>query len=168
VWLRDNQRQQTLYYAHLDRHAVSAGEAVQTGDTLGYVGNTGNARSTRPHLHFGIYRRGDGPIDPYPFVRLVTAEPSAIAADTSKLGLLGTLGQKAALLITPSATGDTVRRLDRNVTLQIVGAAGRWYRVQLDDGVAGYVAARSVGQPRRPTQANADAAAANASSQGAR
>jgi murein DD-endopeptidase MepM/ murein hydrolase activator NlpD len=168
VWLRDNRRQQTLYYAHLDRHAVSAGEAVQTGDTLGYVGNTGNARSTRPHLHFGIYRRGDGPIDPYPFVRLVTAEPSAIAADTSKLGLLGTLGQKAALLITPSATGDTVRRLDRNVTLQIVGAAGRWYRVQLDDGVAGYVAARSVGQPRRPTQANAGAAAANASSQGAR
>jgi len=37
-------------------------------DVVGYVGNTGNARSTPPHLHFGIYRRGEGPIDPLPFV----------------------------------------------------------------------------------------------------
>ncbi len=32
------------------------------------MGNTGNARGTPPHLHFGIYARRDGPIDPLPFV----------------------------------------------------------------------------------------------------
>lgn len=158
VWLRDDRRGQTLYYAHLDRHAVSTGQQVRIGDTLGFVGNTGNARTTRPHLHFGIYRRGDGPVDPYPFVRLVTAQPAALAADTSKLGTSGiTTAQRTALLITPGDVGDTVRRLPRNTTVQIVGAVGRWFRVQLEDGVAGYVTARSVGQPRRPTaRANAD------------
>jgi murein DD-endopeptidase MepM/ murein hydrolase activator NlpD len=150
VWLRDSERSQTMYYAHLDRHYVSEGQTVRIGDTLGFVGNTGNARTTRPHLHFGIYRRGDGPIDPFPFVRLVTEQPATIAADTSRLGALGvTTGQRTALLIEPSTRGDTVRSLDRNMTVQILGAAGRWYRVQLDDGVAGYIPARSVAQARR-------------------
>ena len=152
VWLRDERRPQTLYYAHLDRHAVHEGQRVRIGDTLGFVGNTGNARSTRPHLHFGIYRRGEGPVDPYPFVRLITAQPAALAADTSRLGALGvTSGQQAVLLIAPGS-GDTLRRLTRNTSLQIVGATGRWYRVQLDDGVAGYVPAREVKRAPRPAE----------------
>ena len=57
VWLSDSDRGQTLYYAHLDRHNVLEGQNVNVGDTLGFVGNTGNARTTPPHLHFGIYRR---------------------------------------------------------------------------------------------------------------
>jgi peptidoglycan LD-endopeptidase LytH len=68
VWLWDPRRGHSQYYAHLERQAVSAGQAVQPGDVLGYVGNTGNARTTAPHLHFGIYARGEGPIDPLPFV----------------------------------------------------------------------------------------------------
>ncbi len=152
VWLRDERRPQTLYYAHLDRHAVHEGQRVRIGDTLGFVGNTGNARTTRPHLHFGIYRRGEGPVDPYPFVRLITAQPAALAADTSRLGALGvTSGQRTVLLIAPGS-GDTVRRLTRNTSLQIVGATGRWYRVQLNDGVAGYVAAREIRRAERPAE----------------
>lgn len=163
VWLRDERRGQTLYYAHLDSHAVRAGERVRTGDTLGFVGNTGNARTTRPHLHFGIYRRGDGPIDPFPFVRMVTAQPAAVVADTAKLGALGvTLARATALLIAPSTSGDTVRRLDRNTPVQIVGAAGRWYRVQLEDGLAGYVPARTVGETRRTRVAVVDDAPGDA------
>jgi murein DD-endopeptidase MepM/ murein hydrolase activator NlpD len=149
VWLRDERRPQTLYYAHLDRHAVHEGQRVRIGDTLGFVGNTGNARTTRPHLHFGIYRRGEGPVDPYPFVRLITAKPAVLAADTSRLGASGlTSSQRTPLLIAPGS-GDTVRRLTRNTSLQIVGATGRWYRVQLDDGVAGYVAAREIRRAER-------------------
>src|SRR5690606_6321435 len=56
VWLRDEARGQNLYYAHLDSQLVAGGERVRVGDTLGLVGNTGNARTTPPHLHFGIYR----------------------------------------------------------------------------------------------------------------
>jgi len=42
------------YYAHLDRvrSDLQVGAWVREGETLGYVGNTGNARTTPPHLHF--------------------------------------------------------------------------------------------------------------------
>jgi murein DD-endopeptidase MepM/ murein hydrolase activator NlpD len=68
VWLWDSRRGQTLYYAHLDAHAVARGDRVKKGHVLGFVGNTGNARTTAPHLHFGIYRRGRGAIDPLHYV----------------------------------------------------------------------------------------------------
>lgn len=69
VWLWDSRRRVSQYYAHLERQAVSSGQAVQAGDVIGYVGNSGNARGTSPHLHFGLYTRGEGPIDPLPFVQ---------------------------------------------------------------------------------------------------
>lgn len=56
----------TYYYAHLDRWAVGPLTLVRPGDVVGYVGNTGNAVGTAPHLHFGVYERGA--IDPWPFV----------------------------------------------------------------------------------------------------
>jgi|SRR5688572_21286237 len=68
VWLWSPSRSITLYYAHLDRQAVSPGARVRAGDVVGYVGNTGNARSTSPHLHFGIYARAEGAVDPAPFI----------------------------------------------------------------------------------------------------
>jgi len=56
------------YYAHLDRfaHGLRVGDHVERGDLIGYVGNTGNARTTPPHLHFGIYplARAFWPVDP--------------------------------------------------------------------------------------------------------
>lgn len=55
------------YYAHLDSFAVESGDKVQQGEILGYVGNTGNAKNTPPHLHFGIYAAG--PVDPMPFLK---------------------------------------------------------------------------------------------------
>jgi murein DD-endopeptidase MepM/ murein hydrolase activator NlpD len=67
VWLSPDGRAVSLYYAHLDTQTVSAGQRVGTGDTLGRVGNTGNAAGTPPHLHFGVYGRG-GATDPSPFV----------------------------------------------------------------------------------------------------
>ncbi len=53
------------YYAHLDRYAegIDSGTVVTRGDVLGYVGNTGNARTTPPHLHFGVYS-ASGAINP--------------------------------------------------------------------------------------------------------
>ena len=81
VWVWDWERGQSHYYAHLEKQAVTVGSRVKAGDVVGYVGNTGNARTTPPHLHFGIYSRGEGPIDPLPFVKgargpTVTADPN--------------------------------------------------------------------------------------------
>src|SRR5690606_13280299 len=48
VWLRDGLFGKSIYYAHLDSIAVSEGKRVKIGDTLGFVGNTGNAKTTVP------------------------------------------------------------------------------------------------------------------------
>ena len=60
---------QRHYYAHLQDWApgLAYGRIVQAGDVLGFVGDSGNARGTPPHLHYGIYG-GDGPFDPLPLM----------------------------------------------------------------------------------------------------
>jgi murein DD-endopeptidase MepM/ murein hydrolase activator NlpD len=65
----------SFYYAHLDRWApgIYEGMEVQSGDLLGFVGNTGNAIHTPSHLHFAI-NRDDAPVNPYPL--LVQSTPT--------------------------------------------------------------------------------------------
>ena len=58
----------SYYYAHLERSALSSAQRVHAGDVLGYVGNSGNAAATVPHLHFGVYRWGKGAVDPLPLL----------------------------------------------------------------------------------------------------
>lgn len=61
---------QRHYYAHLDDYAdIATGDRVVPGSILGMVGNTGNARGTPPHLHYGIYM--NGAMNPYPLLKVV-------------------------------------------------------------------------------------------------
>jgi peptidoglycan LD-endopeptidase LytH len=62
------------YYAHLDAYApgIEVGDRVTTRTVLGYVGTTGNAAGTPPHLHFGIYT-STGAINPLPLLADRTA-----------------------------------------------------------------------------------------------
>jgi len=57
------------YYAHLDSYArgIEVGDRVTTRTVLGYVGTTGNAQGTPPHLHFGVYTSA-GAINPLPLL----------------------------------------------------------------------------------------------------
>ena len=61
------------YYAHLSdqRRGLNEGDYIQKGTLIGYVGNTGNARHTAPHLHYGLYLsgKGRGAVNPYPYLR---------------------------------------------------------------------------------------------------
>jgi murein DD-endopeptidase MepM/ murein hydrolase activator NlpD len=68
IWLT-TESGTSFYYAHLDRWApgLYEGMEVQSGDLLGYVGNTGNARTTPSHLHFGI-SQNDDMVNPYPLL----------------------------------------------------------------------------------------------------
>lgn len=77
VWFQPESHNVSVYYAHLDSQLVSPGQKLQPGDVVGLVGNTGNARTTPPHLHFGIYATG-GAIDPYHFINTRIPEPSDI------------------------------------------------------------------------------------------
>ena len=57
------------YYAHLQSFGrIHVGQVIVRGTVLGYVGDTGNAKGTPPHLHYGIYRFRGGAINPYPIL----------------------------------------------------------------------------------------------------
>lgn len=85
VFLRPDNRSINLYYAHLDSQTVTSGQRVNVGDTVGLVGNTGNAKTTPPHLHFGIYT-STGAVDPLPFVRPGKSTPPEIRSDIERIG----------------------------------------------------------------------------------
>jgi len=71
LWVRDGAGDQ-FYYAHLSGYSPLslAGGRVHRGEVLGFVGNTGDAFTTLPHLHFEIHPRSllhlhyDGAVDP--------------------------------------------------------------------------------------------------------
>lgn len=140
VWLSDRKRNNSLYYAHLDSQLVSEDARVKAGDTLGWVGNTGNAKNTRPHLHFSIYRRGYGAIDPYPFIARQSARLPRVQADTSRLGLLARVKFNSTILRSaPDNRSGNIYTLPQYLPLQILAAAKDWYRVATPDGNDGYV-----------------------------
>jgi murein DD-endopeptidase MepM/ murein hydrolase activator NlpD len=78
IYQFDPSREYCYYYAHLDRYAegLKEGDHVSKGQTIGYVGTTGNAPKDTPHLHFAIFRLTpekhwwEGtPLDPYDILR---------------------------------------------------------------------------------------------------
>ena len=66
LWLRTDDGDR-FFYAHLSAFAPAAvsGERVRAGTLLGFVGNTGDAEPTPPHVHFQIHPGGGRPIDPH-------------------------------------------------------------------------------------------------------
>jgi len=123
VWLRPEGKNYTLYYAHLDEQLVTEGQYVKKGDTVGTVGNTGNARTTPAHLHFGIYTYG-GAVDPWPFINKTerTAPPVAQKKLTNYLKL-----------VKSHKTGDG-SLLQANTVLVPLAVTSNGYLVDLGDG----------------------------------
>jgi len=105
------------------------------GDTLGYLGNTGNAITTVPHLHFGIYTR-KGAIDPLPFVR--TRERKEIKLTVpSAMGFITSL--KANVRKEPNSKSLNLNTIKRQDTIKIMGRTVNWYHVALSNGSKGFI-----------------------------
>ncbi|HUP29990.1 MAG TPA: M23 family metallopeptidase [Usitatibacter sp.] len=60
VYQYDSAESFAYYYAHMDAFAAGLleGAVLKRGDVIGYVGTTGNASPSSPHLHFAMYRLG--------------------------------------------------------------------------------------------------------------
>ena len=60
---------QVHYFAHLEGFAaIDERGPIRRGEVIGYVGDSGNARGTPPHLHYGIYVTSGGAVNPYPLL----------------------------------------------------------------------------------------------------
>lgn len=135
IWLRDTTRNQLLYYAHLEDVFVNRGDKVSRGDTIGSVGNSGNAITTAPHLHYGIYK--NGAIDPYHFVVPTKTRASRILANRNYLGQ--TLRTKRNTVLKSYSKDSPSINLDKNQIVFVRGIQSSYYDVVLPDGSTGYV-----------------------------
>ncbi len=123
VWQRVTGKNISLYYAHLDQQLVREGQFVKKGDTLGLVGNTGNAKNTPSHLHFGIYTFG-GPVDPFPFVNPALKK----APELAKKDLRGMLKLEKQVKATNGSS------VSANTLLVPLGINAKGYIAELPDG----------------------------------
>jgi peptidoglycan LD-endopeptidase LytH len=145
VWLRDEERSLNLYFAHLQTQDVVEGAWVDPGDVIGTVGNTGNARTTPPHLHFGIYVRDQGPIDPFPFIHQAEGEARGTNLDLDLLGgWVRARNDRTTLRLIPNRREETVTSLDRYAPLRVLGATAGLYRVGVPGGSIGFAEGRSL------------------------
>jgi hypothetical protein len=74
----------TYYYlAHLAGRApgLVEGAKVTTGQVVGFVGTSGNAKGTPPHVHFEVHPNGGGPVDPKPVLDNFLSDALASAPD---------------------------------------------------------------------------------------
>ena len=138
VWLRDGLFGNSLYYAHLDSIIATNGQRVKIGDTLGLVGNTGNARTTPPHLHFGVYSHGSGAINPLPFLK---EEPQLVADQEASEFYNSYLVKsvRANLRSSASAKSEQIGSLTRMDTVNLLGKTADWLHIETSGAKRAFV-----------------------------
>jgi murein DD-endopeptidase MepM/ murein hydrolase activator NlpD len=138
VWMKDHKRGHSYYFAHLDSQMVQPGIRVRQGHVLGLVGNTGNAKTTPPHLHFGIYQHGAK--DPLYYIHTVEEAMKSLPIDTGfhqkpfKVKL-----KKVNLMAGPSEKMRIKSELEKNTYLTVIGQSHDWYRIALPDYTEGFI-----------------------------
>lgn len=145
IWLQDSYRNIYLYFAHLQKQDVYKGQVLKAGQIIGSLGNSGNAKTTPPHLHFSITKRGEGWIDPYHYVVETKAAAETISADLNLLGKwVRSIANGVSLKTVPGSPSNSAGVFDRYSPIKVLAAAGKMYRVITPDGVSGYLPSGSV------------------------
>lgn len=67
LWIRGSSGTH-WYYAHNSRNLVTVGRRVVAGQPVALLGNTGDARTTTPHLHLEMHPGGGAAVDPFPLI----------------------------------------------------------------------------------------------------
>ena len=153
IWLWDSKRLLYYYFAHLQSDRVEKNTWVEAGQSIGTIGNSGNARTTSPHLHFGIYASGTGPVDPYPFITKTDSIPDDISANMDMVGKwVRSTSNALELLSSRGSHLDHFPSLKHHSAMKVLAAAKNMYRVSLPDGLSGYIKAQYVEPMESPLQ----------------
>ena len=105
---------------------------------MGFVGNSGNAVTTPPHLHFGIYGR-DGAVDPMPFVFERNPPEIPEIFDESVTRRLVVNSEYANLRTAASMDGLKIGEAARGDTLQVLGQSGNWRHIKTENQMKAYI-----------------------------
>lgn len=143
LWLHGNDGNR-YYYAHLDAVDVFHGQAVEAGEFIARVGNSGNARTTPPHLHFAIYADGGGAVDPAPYLRPMARPRPESSAGAPPPRSYRVVARSLNLRAGPSTGAPVASVLANAARIEVVAASGDWLRVRGNNGRDGFVAARWV------------------------
>lgn len=150
VWQHDPQRDVTYYYAHLDEQDVHVGQRLRAGAVVGKVGNTGNARTTPPHLHFAVYKPGRVAINPVPFIFDAPGDLlMPVLVDLDRLGGWTETLQPSTLHASPTSDAAVLAELPSHTRMRVLSGVRQWHRVELADGRRGFIPGQThlIGMP---------------------
>ncbi|MEJ7646378.1 MAG: peptidoglycan DD-metalloendopeptidase family protein [Chryseolinea sp.] len=138
IWMNDLKRGHSYYFAHLDSQFVKSGAKVRQGEVLGTVGNTGNARYTPSHLHFGVYQQSSK--DPITYIRTMEKLVNELAPDTLFQAIVFRVRPNSATIhVGPSAKSDIRAKLNKESYVKVIGQSKDWYRVQTAGDLEGFI-----------------------------
>ena len=150
IFMRPDNASYSLYYAHLDSQITKEGQRVKIGDILGLTGNTGNAKFTISHLHFGIYTNNNIAMDPLYFVKNDYKESAKLSVTLTNLNTWMRCVKNAKFYSDQNIAGTNFTTLEENTLLKPEAGTGNSYRVILPDGKKGFVTALSITPALKP------------------
>lgn len=133
VSLRPKGQNFSIYHAHLDEQLVQTGQQVTKGQIIGKVGNTGNAKTTVPHLHLGIYTNA-GAVDPLYFVK-----KTSLLSTINPRKLNEKLKFSSSAILYPGPFPKNAYSNKGGFIAVTEGFTNGFYRVRLEDGSKGFV-----------------------------
>lgn len=143
VWMNDLKRGHSYYFAHLDSQLVTAGMTVKQGDAIGLVGNTGNAKHTPSHLHFGVYQRQSK--DPIAYIRTMEKLVNELMPDTLFQSIVFRIKPKTGTLrLGPGKKLPPGQELTKDTWVKVIAQSNDWYRVVTAAQQEGYIEKRMV------------------------
>ena len=138
VWMNDTKRGHSYYFAHLDSQIVRSGMKVKQGDAIGLVGNTGNARNTPSHLHFGVYQRESK--DPIAYIRTMEKLVNEMMPDTLFQSIVFRVTKNGAILRAgPGKKQPARQELSTDAWVKVLAQSNDWYRVVTATQREGYI-----------------------------